>query len=542
MKINIASWDRILRFGLGIAGTAWATAGGPFWAWLALYFLVTASWGLCPIYVFLKPTNQKKFSNKKMSNQSTNSNHPVNSKQLSQNQINELLIFLREDQINLDKKQCDYFGKDWTTYYDINCAGVLFPESTEEVSKIVKWARACKIAIVPSGGRTGLSGGACATKGEVVISLNKMSKVIEYNEIDKTVTVEAGFVTEALQKFADEKNLFYPVDFAAKGSSQIGGNIATNAGGIKVLRYGMTREWILGLTAVTGTGEVLRLNRGLIKNATGYDFRNLFIGSEGTLGVITEATIRLAPKPSPFQVALIAVENLPNLMEVFGHYSKMCRLTAFEMFSELALKKVLSHTKLTNPFSNNYPFYAVLEYENSGAEAGAAAMAAFEFCLEKGLVLDGTIAANTEQEKTFWRYRENISESLAVFSPYKNDISVRVSRVPEFVKDLDLILSGKYPTWEVVWFGHIGDGNLHINILRPPNTSKEDFVKECQKVDTLVFDVVKKYQGAISAEHGVGLSKKMFLNFTRSESEIALMKEIKKAFDPDNIMNPGKVI
>ncbi|QLY26286.1 FAD-binding oxidoreductase [Bdellovibrio sp. KM01] len=454
----------------------------------------------------------------------------------------ELDSFLKKDQIKTDEESLKYWGKDWTTYFDIKATAIVFPHTTEDVASLVKWARKNKIALVPSGGRTGLSGAAVATQGEVVVSFDQMNKIMDFSAVDQTVVIQAGVVTETLQEFAHSKNLFYPVDFAATGSSQMGGNISTNAGGIKVVRYGLTRDWVAGLKVVTGTGEILDLNNGLVKNATGYDLRHLFIGAEGTLGFITEATIRLAPAPPPMKVLVMAVSGLEAVMKIFGKFKTQTSLVAFEMFSDKALAKVLANTGLPAPLETSASFYVLAEVEIRSENDEEKALEVFGQCAEDGWVIDGVISQSDTQASTFWRYREDISESLAKYSPYKNDISVAISKVPPFMVDLDKVLAGAYPTWEVVWFGHIGDGNLHINILRPDGMSKEDFVKECRKVDVMVFDAVKKYQGSISAEHGVGLTKKSFLNYTRSNAEIELMKGIKKVFDPDNIMNPGKVI
>lgn len=444
--------------------------------------------------------------------------------------------------IKTDSESLKYYGKDWTTYFDIRASAVLFPTSTEDVVQIVSWARKNKIALVPSGGRTGLSGAACALNGEVIVSFEKMNRVLEFNETESSVRIEPGMITEDLQNFAKSKNLYYPVDFAARGSSQMGGTIATNAGGIKVVRYGLTRDWVIGLKVVTGAGEILELNNGLVKNATGLDLRHLFIGSEGILGFITEATIKLAPKPPAIKVLVIALDQMSSVMKVFSEFKNNCVLQAYEMFSELALGHVLISTGLSRPFETVSDFYVVCEVECANSDAEEKIMKVFESCMEQGWITDGVISQSEQQEKNFWRYREDISESLSKFSPYKNDIAVSISRVPDFMTDLDSVLKKSYPTWDVVWFGHIGDGNLHINILRPESMSKENFVTECRKVDVLIFEAIQKHKGSISAEHGVGLTKKTFLTYTRSQSEIDLMKGIKKVFDPDLIMNPGKVV
>lgn len=446
-----------------------------------------------------------------------------------------------ESQILTDQETRKSHGRDWTTYFEIDAAAVVFPRTTEEVAALVRWARKHRIGLIPSGGRTGLSGGACALNGEVVVSFDQMNRIRDFDPIDQTAVAEAGVITESLQKFAQDQGLFYPVDFAARGSSHIGGNVATNAGGIKVLRYGMTRDWVAGMTVVTGAGEILNLGGGLIKNATGYDFRHLFVGSEGTLGFITEVLVRFAPPPPRTQVLVLGLPDLPSLMEVYGRFKRALTLTAFEMFSEKALGHVLTSTGLPRPFETQTPFYVVSEIECPDERNEQLILETFEKCLEDGLVADGALAQSEAQAKTFWRYREDISEALSKFSPYKNDVSVRVSRVPPFMSELEAILSSAYPQWEVVWFGHIGDGNLHINILRPEGMTKEVFVSECRKVDLLVFDCVRKFQGSISAEHGVGLTKKPFLGFSRSNEEIRLMRGIKELFDPDGIINPGKI-
>lgn len=454
---------------------------------------------------------------------------------------NQLNSFLRSDQIKTDHESLSYYGKDWTTYFDIKATAIVFPESIEDVQSIVKWAVQEGIAIVPSGGRTGLSGAAVAKQDELVLSLERMNKIKSFNKIDNLVTCDPGVIIQDLQNFAHENNLFYPVDFAARGSSHLAGTIATNAGGIKVLRYGMTRDWIAGLKVVTGNGELLDLNKGLIKNASGYDLRHLFIGSEGTLGVIVEATVKLTAPPPPLKTLLLSCPSLDKIMSVYNLFKSQCTLTAFEMFSDKALSYVMSSTQVPAPFSMSSPFYAVLEIECPHESVEELILECFEKGIETGDISDGLLAQSEEQARTFWKYREQISESLSKYSPYKNDLSVKISEVPNFVEKLDKVLSKAYPNWIVVWFGHIGDGNLHINILRPDGMSKEDFVKECQKVDTLAFEVTQQFNGSISAEHGVGLTKKPFLHFSRSPEEIALMKQIKHCFDPKNIMNPGKI-
>lgn len=445
------------------------------------------------------------------------------------------------DRISTDKVMLNTYGRDWTKNLDVNASAVVFPTSVNDVAEIVRWARINKMGLVPSGGRTGLSGGACALNGEVVVSFEKMNRVLAFDAIDRTVTVEAGMVTERLQQLAREKGFFYPVDFAARGSSHIGGNIATNAGGVKVLRYGLTRDWVAGLKVVTGTGAILELGNSLVKNATGFDLRHLFVGSEGALGFIVEATIRLTTPPKPQVVLILGVPELDAIMKVYQAFRDQLPITAFEFFSDIALKKVTEHTGLAVPFSTPSSNYILVEVELTAPSVEEQMMQVFEDCVAQGWVNDGSISQSEAQARDFWRLREDISEATAPYSPYKNDVSVTVAKVPEFLRTSDAILKKNYPDFEVVWFGHIGDGNMHINILKPASLSREEFLRRCQGANDLLFASIEKLGGSISAEHGVGIIKKPYLSFTRSSGEIALMKDIKRAFDPDLIMNPGKI-
>lgn len=446
------------------------------------------------------------------------------------------------DRVRLDGEALDVYGRDWTKIHTPRPRAIAFPRSTEDVQAIVKFANEHHIALVPSGGRTGLSAGAVAANDELVMVMDYMNKVVEFNAVDRSVTVQAGMITEQLQQFAEEQGLYYPVDFASAGSSQIGGNISTNAGGIKVIKYGMTRDWVLGLKVVTGKGEVLDLNKGLIKNNTGYDLRHLFIGAEGTLGIITEATIKLTRTPRNLTVMVLGAPSMQDVMEVLKSFQSRMDLTAFEFFSENALAKVTAHHQLQRPFDTVTPYYALLEFEAENEEVMDTAMQVFEHCMESGWVEDGVISQNETQLRNLWSLREFISETISHETPYKNDLSVVVSRVPEFLKEVDNFVEETYPGFEIVWFGHIGDGNLHLNILKPKDMDKDEFFDQCHHVSDKVFSITQAYGGSVSAEHGVGLVKKDFLHFSRSPAEIAYMKAIKQAFDPNQIMNPGKML
>jgi len=445
------------------------------------------------------------------------------------------------DRVKTDTDSFQTFGKDWTKAWDPKPTAIVFPGNAAEVQALVKLANEYGFALVPSGGRTGLSGGAVAANGEVVVAFDRMNRILDFNPIDRQVVCEPGVVTEQLQQFAEDKGLYYPVDFASSGSSQIGGNVATNAGGIKVIKYGLTRDWVMGMKVVTGSGELLELNQGLVKNATGYDLRHLFIGSEGTLGFIVELTMGLATLPQDPTVLVLAVEDMEATMNILQTFQSSLDIMAFEFFSEKALLHVMEEKGLQRPFETVGNFYALIEFENTGESVMDAAMAAFERCVENGWALDGTMSQNTTQARTLWRLREDISETISKFTPYKNDISVQVSKVPAFLREVDAIVNDRYPDFEIIWFGHIGDGNVHLNILKPENLPKEEFFKRCNEVSYGIFDTVKKYRGSISAEHGVGLLKKPYLQYSRSDAEIGVMQALKKVFDPNNIMNPGKI-
>ena len=456
-------------------------------------------------------------------------------------QIEELKTLVEPGKVLTDADSLEAYGKDWTKHFAPAPSAIVFPKTTEQVQAIVRWANAHKIALVPSGGRTGLSAAAVAANGEVVVAFDYMNQILSFNEYDRAAVCQPGVVTKQLQLFAEEKGLYYPVDFASSGSSQIGGNIGTNAGGIKVIRYGMTRNWVAGLKVVTGTGELLELNKDLIKNATGYDLRQLFIGAEGTLGFVVEATMRLDRAPKNLTAMVLGTADFDSIMPVLHAFQSKLDLTAFEFFSDKALAKVLGRGDVPAPFESECPFYALLEFEASTEEVANQALETFEHCVEQGWVVDGVMSQSEQQLQNLWKLREYISETISHWTPYKNDISVTVSQVPAFLKDIDAIVEANYPDFEVVWFGHIGDGNLHLNILKPDNLSKDEFFAKCAVVNQWVFETVQKYNGSISAEHGVGMTKRDYLHYSRSPEEIACMKAIKAVFDPNGIMNPGKI-
>jgi FAD/FMN-containing dehydrogenase len=445
------------------------------------------------------------------------------------------------DFMTFDASDRATFGRDWTKVHEPAPSAVALPRTTDEVSRLLRLCSEHRVAVVPSGGRTGLAAGAVAAKGEVVVSLSRMRRMDPVDTLGATVRVQAGAVTEAVHQHAAEHGLTWPVDFASKGSSQVGGNIATNAGGVKVIRYGLTRQWVLGLEVVLPSGEVLELGGALEKNNTGLDLRQLFIGSEGTLGIITEATLKLTRPPDKLDVFLFAVPDLAGVLALFREARRApFVMMAYELFTEKCLARVRRHRSIVSPLSAASDYYVLLEVERGEPEALDAWITSL---FERGLVTDGTLAQHARQAADLWTLREGISESLsATGTPHKNDIALPIASLEAFCADLERFFEDRYPGWEIALFGHIGDGNLHVNVMKPDAMDKAEFLRHTKEADHAIFTLVKEHGGSISAEHGIGLLKKDYLGYSRSPGEIEVMKAIKRALDPLGIMNPGKVL
>ncbi|HXX70199.1 MAG TPA: FAD-binding oxidoreductase [Polyangiaceae bacterium] len=432
------------------------------------------------------------------------------------------------------------YGRDWTRVIDPAPCAIAFPRSTDEVARLVRLCAAHCVPLVPSGGRTGLAGGAVAAKGELVLSLARMRAMQPVDAVGCTVRVQAGAVTQAVHEHCAPHGLTWPVDFASKGSSTIGGNIATNAGGVKVIRWGLTRQWVLGLQVVLATGEVVELNGALEKNNTGLDLRQLFIGSEGTLGVVTEATLKLAHTPPRAEVVLFAADDLAGVVRLFreARFAPFV-LAAYEMFTDACLARVLAHRKLRAPLATSAPFYVLIELEGVSRDALESwVMALFE----KRVVRDGVLAQNAAEARDLWSLRESISESLSATGfPHKNDIALPIAALEAFCSELGEVFARRYPGWEICLFGHIGDGNLHVNVMKPEGSDKASFLARTEDADRDLFDLVRRHAGSISAEHGVGLLKKPWLGWSHTPQELAAMRAVKRALDPTNLLNPGKI-
>ncbi|MDR3098073.1 MAG: FAD-binding oxidoreductase [Paraburkholderia sp.] len=440
---------------------------------------------------------------------------------------------------------------DWRKRYQGAACAVLCPASAAEVAAIVKLAHEHRIALVPQGGNTGLAGGATpGTSGrEAVLSLRRLNRVREIDTHNNTITVEAGVILAEVQARAAEAGRLFPLSLAAEGSCTIGGNLSTNAGGTAVLRYGNTRELCLGLEVVTPQGELWDGLRGLRKDNTGYDLRDLFIGAEGTLGIITAAVMKLHPQPAARVTALAGLASAHAALD-FLALAQRCAgplLTGFELMSDFCMQLVGQHfPQLRYPFQQRHAQVVLLELSDNESEEHARALfeRLMETALEEGLVEDAVVAESLAQSQAFWNIREHIplaqaQEGLNV----KHDIGVPISRIGHFIEETDAEIARAVPGARMVTFGHLGDGNLHYNVQAPEGGDPQRFLAENEPtLNRIVYDSVARHRGTISAEHGLGQLKAGENAHYKSEVELALMRAVKTAFDPLNLMNPGKVI
>ena len=440
---------------------------------------------------------------------------------------------------------------DWRKRERGKALAVVRPASTAQVAAVVKACAEAGVSIVPQGGNTGMVVGSTpdATGTQVVLSLTRMNAVRALDGGNLTITVEAGCVLQSLQEVCEKAGFLFPLSLASEGSCTIGGNLGTNAGGTQVVRYGNTRELCLGLEVVTAQGEVWSGLTGLRKDNTGYDLRHLFIGSEGTLGVITAATMKLYPLPKSQLTALAAVPSLEAAVQLLGlaHQHLSAGLTGFEVMGQFALKLVVKHFPQQRvPFYENSPYCVVLE--NSDNESDEHARGQFERLLEAameaGCVTDAVVAESMAQARALWHIRESIplaqaQEGLNI----KHDISIAVSRIPEFVAQADAALAQAFPGIRLVNYGHLGDGNLHYNVQAPEGQDAEKFLREQEgSVNGVVYALVDAYNGSISAEHGIGSLKREKLEKHKSPVALGLMRSIKTALDPQNTFNPGRML
>ncbi len=451
----------------------------------------------------------------------------------------------------LTEGDLEAYELDWRRRERGKSLAVVRPGSTEEVAAVVKACVAAKVSMVPQGGNTGMVVGSTpdASGTQVLLSLQRMNRVRKLDAGNMTITVDAGCVLQSIQEACEKDGFLFPLSLASEGSCTIGGNLGTNAGGTQVVRFGNTRELCLGLEVVTAQGDIWNGLTGLRKDNTGYDLRHLFIGSEGTLGVITAATMKLYPMPVAQLTAFAAVPSMEAAVELLGlaHRFLSSGLTGFEVMGQFALSLVTKHYPQQRvPFWQETPWCVVLENSDNESEAHARECLErlLEAAMEQGCVTDAVVAESMAQAKALWHIRESIplaqaDEGLNI----KHDISIGVSRIPEFVRLTDAALLQAFPGARLVCYGHLGDGNLHYNVQAPDNDDAARFLNEEEApINALVFDFVDQFNGSISAEHGIGSLKVEKLEHHKSPVALGLMRSIKQALDPHNLMNPGRVI
>jgi FAD/FMN-containing dehydrogenase len=435
---------------------------------------------------------------------------------------------------------------EWRDRYRGETAIMVSPGNTEQVAAVVRACARAGAPIVPQGGNTGLCGGAIpdASGREVLLSLSRLNKVRSVSPLDYSLVAEAGCVLANVQSAAAEAGRLFPLSLSAEGSCQIGGNLSTNAGGINVLRYGNARDQVLGLEVVLPDGRIWDGLRALRKDTAGYDLKQLFIGAEGTLGVITAATLRLYPRVRHLQTAFLGLPSVGDAIALLAWLREEAAdsLQAFELIQDRALRFVLDHIPSTrNPFQSGHPWYVLMETSN------APDAQAFEDLLvtamEKSLVEDAIVAKSESEANDLWRLRHSVSEAQKFEgASLKHDISVPIGQIGRFIEEAEAAVLARIPDARVVAFGHVGDGNVHFNVSQPLSWTAEQFLQQRQRVAELVYGVTASFNGSISAEHGIGQAKRDDLRVYRSETELSLMRAVKKALDPANIMNPGKVI
>jgi D-lactate dehydrogenase (cytochrome) len=449
-----------------------------------------------------------------------------------------------------DPADLERYLTDWRRRFTGKALAVVRPASTEEVAAIVRLCSEHRVPIVPQGGNTGLVLGSVPDQSgtAIVLSLSRMNRIRSVDTINNTMTVEAGCILEQIQNAAADAGRLFPLSLAAEGSCTIGGNLATNAGGTAVLRYGNARELCLGLEVVTAAGEVWDGLRGLRKDNTGYDLRDLYVGAEGTLGIITAAVVKIFPQPKGQLTALAAVETPEHALRLLSLAQERCgaALTGFELMSDFCLQLVSKHfPQMRLPFPQPYAQYVLMELSDSESEEHANTLleGLITEALEQEIAQDAVIASSIAQSKALWNLREHIPLAQAEEGKnIKHDVSVPISLIGEFIRVTDVQLQEQFPGCRMVTFGHLGDGNLHYNVSPPESGSQDAFIEHQSVINRVVHDSVNRFNGSISAEHGLGALKRDEVRAYKSDVELRLMRTLKQALDPHNLMNPGKVI
>ena len=439
---------------------------------------------------------------------------------------------------------------DWRGRFTGNARAVVRPADTEQVAAIVKLCNEFHVPVVPQGGNTGLVLGSVpdASGTAIVLSLARMNRIRHVDPVNDTLTADAGCLLQQVQEAAAASGRLFPLSLASEGSCTLGGNLSTNAGGTAVLRYGNMRELTLGLEVVTADGRIWNGLRGLRKDNTGYDLRDLFIGAEGTLGIITAAVVKLFAQPAARVTALFALESANDALSLLALAKQRCdaALTGFELISEFCLQLVEKHfPPLHSPFTVRHPQYVLLELSDAESQEHASALleSVATAAIEQGCVRDAVVASSLTQSESLWALREHISMAQAAEGKnIKHDIAVPISRIADFIAETDALLAQHFAGCRMVTFGHLGDGNLHYNVSAPIGEEGQVFLQQQTAVNMCVHDQVHKFGGSISAEHGLGALKRDEIRRYKSGTEMDMMMTIKRALDPLNLMNPGKVL
>ena len=465
--------------------------------------------------------------------------------------LEQLQQVIEEKYILVEDADTEPYLTDWRKRYTGKALAVVLPRTAHEVAQIVQLCASNQIAVVPQGGHTGFCGGATPDDSgkQIVLNLKRMNTIREIDVANQTITVEAGCILQAIQERAAAQDFLFPLSLGAEGSCMIGGNLATNAGGTNVLRYGNTRDLCLGLEVVTAKGEIWNGLKGLRKDNTGYDLRDLFIGSEGTLGIITAAVMKLYPLPISQWTTLVAANSVAYTIALLNLFQKRATslLTGFEMMAQESLELNEKHfPQMANPLKGNPPYTVLIELSDHESEAHVRQLleTILEDAFEAGLITDAVIANNLAQANTFWHMREHITLAQAEEGAnLKHDISIPLSALESFIKETDALVRAQYPGVRIINFGHLGDGNLHYNIAPPVGVDHKAFNLANEKpIHELVYAQVERCHGSISAEHGVGQLKLEVLRAHKGEVAHELMKTLKRALDPQNILNPDKVV
>ena len=470
---------------------------------------------------------------------------PMKQKELT----SRLMHIVGEDGVLVDPAEQDFYVNDWLGKAHGRTVAVVRPRTTGEVSAVMRLCHQTHTPVVPQGGNTGMSGGATPdmSGAQVVLSLNRMKRIHEVDPINNTLTADAGVILADIQKAARDVGRYFPLSLGAEGSCTIGGNLATNAGGTSVLRYGNTRELTLGLEVVLPDGRIWNGLRGLRKDNTGYDLKDLFIGSEGSLGIITGVVLKLFAAPAGRVTAWIGAQQLDHVVSLLSHLQSTCgpRLSAFEMMSGASLALVTQHLDAhVSPLEKVYPYYALIELADTNM-TGLQDMlqTALSTAIEDGLIDDCVVAMSEAQSLSMWKLREGISlAQVKAGKAVKHDIALPISSLAIFTKEADQAVITSFPDLPIINFGHIGDGNLHYNVLLPINVSSDDYKTKTAVLNKRIHDLVAQFNGSISAEHGVGTLRRDELRRYKSSVEMDLMISIKRAIDPNQIMNPGKLL